>query len=152
MKMRLLHLKFALMDPQRNTNWKCRILCILSIMTGSLCVQDVNSIDNNQPWKEGQLWDPKLGPSSPSRTYMYATSKLSSVQIKHSPERWGWTQVEIPQQAFFRVDCCQYWYWTSGVQHVSNLVLITTVVRCWLLAIDHHWAWWLTLILAISYE
>ena len=54
--------------------------------------------------------------------------------IYWSPGRWGWTRVGIPQQAFF-----QGWLLpvllTSGA--LSDPVLFKTVVRHWLLTIDH---------------
>ena len=79
---------------------------------GSLSAPDVNSTNNNQPWKT---------PAIASRAANQVVYWLSV-----SPGRRGWTRVRIPQQAFFK-------RWLLSVLltcgALSNPVLIDTVVK-----------------------
>ena len=74
----------------------------VSKRTRSLSAPNVNSTSNNQLWK-------KAGCGIPTRVHPHLPGANKVVYwLSVSPGRWGWTQVGIPQQTFFRVDCCRY--------------------------------------------
>ena len=64
--------------------------------------------------------------------------KAYCIWLRVSPGRWGWTQVEIPQQtSVFRIDC--YWcFWHHWHTILNDPIPIYTVIQHWLLATDSN--------------
>ena len=72
--------------------------------------------------------------SWPGSISIFQNISVTSTLLSVSPERWAWTWVGIPQQAFF-----QGWLFPVllASDALSDPVLFDTVVQHWPLAIDH---------------
>ena len=123
---------------KRNPFWVLLIVwATVRIGTWSLSAPGVNSIANDQPWKK----KPAVG-SRPGSALTFQNLHLTSTLLGQlynqvvywlsvSSGRWGWTQVGIPQQAFFQ----GWWTKRSGPYPYC----------CWTLATGHrpwlhcHW-------------